>query len=421
MARKSDISTKVAKLRRKAEELLRVTKHDVEAIPVKKVQQLVHELQVHQIELEMQNDELRRTQVKLEVARDHYAVLYDSAPTGYLTLDFKGMIRRANLPACTLLGKTRKDLLGQQVIRFVAVKDQATFQRHLLGLLNTGGRDVCEVDLVQRDGISVSVQFESVLVQDKAGQHTLVFTALQNITERRRTEALLWEQRLELERQRSLEQRVRLSHDLHDGILQSLFSIGLNIETCKLDISKNPDRAAATLSRSIGVLNAAMVEVRTFMKELESEPPPAIAMPAMALPMLDLPGLLSSMAEELAQLHGKQVRVSSDGAVAAGLWRAQGFEILKLAKEALSNSFRHAQAPLVFASLRRVNGAFRLTVRDNGRGFSVEGKSEGHGLLNVAARAGRLGGTLSVQSMPAKGTRVVFDLPAMSSKEFANS
>ncbi len=73
-------------------------------MPVKDVQQLVHELQVHQIELEMQNDELRRTQVELEAARDRYVDLYDFSPAGHLTLDMHGKIVEANLRAGTLLG-----------------------------------------------------------------------------------------------------------------------------------------------------------------------------------------------------------------------------------------------------------------------------------------------------------------------------
>lgn len=77
MAKKPDRSITPTGLRRQAEELLRATNRDVEAMPVKDVQQLVHELQVHQIELEMQNDELRRTQMELEVASDRYVDLYD--------------------------------------------------------------------------------------------------------------------------------------------------------------------------------------------------------------------------------------------------------------------------------------------------------------------------------------------------------
>ena len=77
-------------------------------MPVKDVQQLVHELQVHQIELEMQNDELRRTQLELEAARDRYVDLYDFSPAGHLTLDTHGTIVEANLRAGTLLGINRK-------------------------------------------------------------------------------------------------------------------------------------------------------------------------------------------------------------------------------------------------------------------------------------------------------------------------
>ena len=123
MAKKPDRSTKSTVLRRQAEELLRTTKHDVAAMPVKDVQQLVHELQVHQIELEMQNDELRRTQMELEAARDRYVDLYDFSPAGHLTLNTHGKIVEANLRAGTLLGINRKELIGQTLARFLTSDD----------------------------------------------------------------------------------------------------------------------------------------------------------------------------------------------------------------------------------------------------------------------------------------------------------
>jgi signal transduction histidine kinase len=124
------------------------------------------------------------------------------------------------------------------------------------------------------------------------------------------------------------------------------------------------------------------------------------------------------MAETLARLYGRQVRVSVARAVATGISHAQYLDILKLVKEALSNSFRHTKAPLVSVLLNRVKDNFRLTVQDNGAGFHLEGKTgQGHGLINMAARAKALGGTLSVQSRPAKGTQVVLDLPKKSSME----
>jgi len=88
------------------------------------MERTVHELRVHQIELEMQNQELRRTQTALEAARTAYFDLYDLAPVGYATLDAAGHIQQANLLATTLLGTPREQLLGQKFTRFVARDDQ---------------------------------------------------------------------------------------------------------------------------------------------------------------------------------------------------------------------------------------------------------------------------------------------------------
>src|SRR6266850_8321556 len=133
------------KLLRQAEARLRATKRDVAAMPVKDVQQLVHELQAHQIELEMQNEELRRTQVELEAARDSYVDLYDFSPAGHLTLDTRGTIVEANLRAGTLLGINRKELIGQPLARLFVSADQDIFHRHCQEVLKTGTRQTCEL------------------------------------------------------------------------------------------------------------------------------------------------------------------------------------------------------------------------------------------------------------------------------------
>ncbi|MDP1948392.1 MAG: PAS domain S-box protein [Nitrospirota bacterium] len=409
MAKTPDKLTKATALRRQAEELLRATNRDIEAMPVKDVQQLVHELQVQQIELEMQNDELRRAQMALEAARDRYVALYDSAPVGYLTLDLQGTILGANLPACKLLGVNRKDLLGEPVIRFVARKDQPMFHQHLREPFDQDIRHVCAVDLIGRAGVPVPVQFESVAVQDEEGRHTRILSVLENITERKRVEALEREQQQGLERQRSLEQRVKLSHDLHDGMLQSLYAIGLGLERCKLSLPKSQGTVAGMLTQGIGALNEAMGDVRTFMQELESRP-----LPTAAQAEADLSASLRAMAGMLARLHGQTVRVSVDDAAEAGLSQAQRLELLKLAKEALSNSFRHAKATVVQVSLLQRKGAAFFVVRDNGAGFDRKARSTGgRGLVNMEARAARLGATLTVRSKSQQGTCLVLNLSTM--------
>jgi PAS domain S-box-containing protein len=199
MAKKADGSTKFTKLRRQAEARLRTTKQDVAAMPIKDVQQLVYELQVHQIELEMQNDELRRTQVELEAIRDRYVDLYDFSPAGYLTLDMQGKIVEANLRAGTLLGVTRGKLIGQPLAWFIAAADADTFHRYCQGVLKTGTRQDCEVPLLERAGVSRWVSFESLAIHDEAGKITHWRTAFQDISDRKLAEAKLESERVQRE------------------------------------------------------------------------------------------------------------------------------------------------------------------------------------------------------------------------------
>ena len=119
-----EMSGKNSDLRRRAEEKLLNQPGALDEIFSSNVYSVVHELQVHQIELEMQNHELCRTQQELEVSRAKYFDLYDSAPAGYVTLNEKGIIVEANQTAAGLLGQERSALIGQPLTCFIAREDQ---------------------------------------------------------------------------------------------------------------------------------------------------------------------------------------------------------------------------------------------------------------------------------------------------------
>ncbi|MEO8339801.1 MAG: PAS domain S-box protein [Nitrospirota bacterium] len=191
MAKKPDKSTRMTELRREAKELLCATERDVAALSIKDVQQLVRELQVQQIELDMQNEELRRAHIELETARDRYMNLYDFSPAGHLTLDTNGMIVEANLRAGTLLGVNRNELIGQQFSRFVASGDQDIFHRHCQEILKTGKGQTCEVQLHEKAGIGRWLYLESLAVREEPGSITCWWTALLDITLRKQGEAML--------------------------------------------------------------------------------------------------------------------------------------------------------------------------------------------------------------------------------------
>ena len=199
MAKKPDRLTKATALRRQAEEHLRTTDRDVAAMPVKDVQQLVHELQVHQIELEMQNEELCRTQLALETARDRYVNLYDFSPVGHLTLDTRGTIEEANLRAGFLLGIDRRELIGQPFARVIAAGHEATFQRHRQEVLTSGRRQTCEVLLRTEKGRSRWVHLESLAVHEESGPITHWRMALLDVSDRKLAEQAMEAQRAQLD------------------------------------------------------------------------------------------------------------------------------------------------------------------------------------------------------------------------------
>ena len=119
------------------------THHDVANMQVKDLQQLVHELQARQTELEVQNEKLRQAQ----------AESYGFSPFGQLTLDTQGKIIAANLQAATLVGIDREKLIGQPFIRFVAQDSQDIFHWHCQKVLKTGARQSCEMQLQKKSAL----------------------------------------------------------------------------------------------------------------------------------------------------------------------------------------------------------------------------------------------------------------------------
>jgi PAS domain S-box-containing protein len=130
---------------------------------------LLHELQVHQIELLMQNEELRRGQAELEDSRAKYFDLYDMAPVGYLTLSEKGLILELNLTMATLLGETRRDLIKQPLSRFILPEDQELYYWHRKQVLATDAPNACELRMKKKTGIPFWVYLEANTARNPDG------------------------------------------------------------------------------------------------------------------------------------------------------------------------------------------------------------------------------------------------------------
>jgi len=115
-------------------------------------EELIHELQVHQIELETQAEELRRAHLALEESRNKYLDLYEFAPVGYLTLTDKALIEEANLTGARLLGIVRSKLINTRFRRLIVPKDHEVWDRHFITLLKTSEKQIFEIELVHSEG-----------------------------------------------------------------------------------------------------------------------------------------------------------------------------------------------------------------------------------------------------------------------------
>jgi PAS domain S-box-containing protein len=145
-------------------------------------------LRVHQVELEMQAEELRRSQAALDAARARYFDLYDLAPVGYVTVTEQGLILESNLAAATLLGVGRSELVQQPLSRFILPEEQDTFHRHRLQLLETGAPQAYDLRMARRDGTPFWAHLAATVAPEKDGAATLRIV-ISNITAQRLAEA----------------------------------------------------------------------------------------------------------------------------------------------------------------------------------------------------------------------------------------
>lgn len=194
MANRNVLKKRISDLRKQAEASLGENlpaAEGVTALSRMEMEKLVHELRVHQVELELQNEELQMAQDLLSESRDRYSDLYDFAPVGYLTLDRGGRILEINLTGAALLATDRPPMIGKPFQSFLVEEYSGSFFLHKQEAFETRSRQRCEVKLRRADGTTFDAQLESLAAVDVDGQLTRCRTIVFDITERKRAEAAL--------------------------------------------------------------------------------------------------------------------------------------------------------------------------------------------------------------------------------------
>jgi two-component system, sensor histidine kinase PdtaS len=180
-------------LRDRAEEIIRRQQSAPKNSSPAELQKLIEELQVHQIELELQNEELRRTQLELEEAKDKYFDLYNFAPAGYLTMDKNNIIREVNLVGADMLSQPRSTLIGKPLSTFIEKNSQDLFYLHRRSLIETRQKQTCELLLLRKSKPEFPARLECRPSFDEKGNLKQILAVLIDISVQKQAEKQIQE------------------------------------------------------------------------------------------------------------------------------------------------------------------------------------------------------------------------------------
>ena len=203
----------------------------------------------------------------------------------------------------------------------------------------------------------------------------------------------------------SVGERIRLGRELHDNICQTLYAVCLTLESVQKKNTLAPE-LRQRVDQCMLELRRLNQEVRTYLQELE---------PA-RMHGQSFAGALTGMIQSFAVDDGVRIEQRLDAEAVALISPPHIAEIMNILREAVSNSLRHGQAHHITLLAGRSDQQIALAVQDDGAGFAPAAprRNSGHGLGNMEARAGALGGSLRIESAPGKGTRVLLTLPVAS-------
>ena len=413
-------------------------------------QRLLHELQVLQIELEMQNAELQECGERNEVLLEKYTELYDFAPVGYFSLDQQGRILEVNLTGATLLGVARSRLVNRPLPRYVTLPSRPVFLDFLERVCAGDDKPVCEAKLQRENGTPfwASLHGASAYSSDAQGCRVAVsdITSLKLAQEaQRRMEALAVkndELKREIVRRQAVEdalkkseqhqgelleqarhmqvqlrdlsrrilqvqeeERKRISRELHDEITQTLVGINIHLDALALASKIDPGSLRNKIIQTQRLVEKSVSIVHQYARDLRPT----------ALDDLGLIITLHSFLNDFLKKTGIHVQFTTFAGVEQ-LDSDRRTVLYRIVQESLANVAQHANASRVKVSIHKIAEGVLLKISDNGQAFKVERalnakRNKRLGLIGMRERAEMIGGTFGVESSPGKGTVVSAQLP----------
>jgi PAS domain S-box-containing protein len=412
MKKKKGEPRNAQELRRQAEELLNSWMLDAEKLAPLEMANLLHELQVHQIELEMQNEELRQARVTLETSQASYADLYDFAPVGYLTLDEDGLILQANLTAALQLGIPRNRLLHCPFPLLAASKDREKLRRHLREVFQSQERQSTEISLTPKKGTEFFALMDSIFIQDATGKG-LCQTSFTDITGRKQAEEALRQsdQQLRFLTSQLLivqeKERSRISRELHDELGQSLIILKFQLQSLLSKLPKTQKALQSNGQVMLHYLDETIENVRRLSQDLSP----------LLLEDLGLSVAIKHLLENIGAYAGIRIHSVRIDEIDQLFSLEEQITIYRILQECLTNIIKHAQATEVSVEIIKWDDYVSFKVIDDGRGFdgrltrSRRAKDKRIGLTAIKERVRLMRGALKIRSQKGKGTCITFTIP----------
>jgi PAS domain S-box-containing protein len=408
---------KFKELRREAEKILREKTGGSPTVEVANIAEhdfvrLIHELEVHQIELELQNEELREANRQVQESRDQFEQLYNSAPVGYVTLDRNGMIIRANATAARLLQTPIERLTLSGFSSFIHSDDHNSYFGLIKEMvISRDNHGSCEVRLLRAKKIPFFVHLEISPIQIERKEllgWRIVFT---DIGKRKEAEQKLAdayetlqasEQDLHQLSARLLQvqedERKRIARELHDSIGQILVALKFSVENALKAIKRGGhEPVLEVLNLLVPNIQKAIEETRSIYMGLR----PTLLDDLGVLVAIDW--LCRNFQASYPKIHIEVEKGIDEGEIPEDL----KIVIFRIIQEIMNNVAKHSQAELVNISLGRVDNRIELVVEDHGEGFNSDAnRAAGPGLSSMKERAELSGGCLSISSRVGEGTFV---------------
>lgn len=336
----------------------------------------------------------KRTEAALQESEARFRSAFELSPTGMVLATPGGILLRVNKRFCEMLGYTEEELLGKH---FTAITHPDDCARSMAGAERVkrgeepAFRD--EKRYLRKTGEVLWGRLTLTSLRDREGRVLYFLAQVEDLTDLRRVET---------ERNQALMARERLGRDLHDGILQSLYATGLALETTQQVMKAQPSKGRSLLEQAMQQLDGVMREVRRFIGDIDTGP----------VWEEDWASAVRDLVESQAAIHQAEGEVSLDPNAVRRLGPEVRVYLMNLIREAVSNSVRHGRPSHLTVRLSQDEGALRLSIKDDGRGFHLTSVGQGgHGLRNMKARADHLGARFRIVSELGEGTEVSVDLP----------